>query len=454
MRPFAVRRRGGSVLKLDLRQAFLRRGRSDNIDLEAEGLLDGLTDEREREARTRLVRDLARDGASLDELREAIEGDRLSLLPLERALAGDEDARYTIVELSNRSGVEEPYLRALRRALGLPRADGREPVGGDADIEAAAMVQEFRDAGLPDDGLLEIARVMGHGMSLLAATIHRVLAEAYLEQGDTELDAALRYGEAVGQLPAELGPLLEYALTVHQREQIGSEVVGRTELAAGRLTGASDVTVCFADLVGFTELGEAIAPAGLGAVAGRLTDLAIDCARSPVRLVKMIGDAALLVSPDTDALLVAALDLMRAVDDDAQLPPLRIGIAHGRAIARGGEWYGTPVNRASKLTASAGAGRVLTTTEVRDAAGPGFSWSHAGQRTLEGVKDPVEVYEVRLRDASLREPWRGYATATVADIRSELVTADAALAGRVVAYERRHKRRKGVFDAASARRDA
>jgi len=443
---------GGSPLKLDLRQAIPRRGRRADIDPEAEGLLDGLTDEREREARSRLVRDLARDGATLEELRAAIDADRLSLLPLERALAGEEDARYTIAELARRSGVEEPYLRALRRALGLPRPDGKEPVAGDADVEAAEMVQGFRDAGVPDDGLLEIARVMGHGMSLLATTIHRVLADAFLEEGDTELDAALRYGEAAAQLRGELGPLLQYALTVHQREQIGSEVVGRTQLATGRLSGATDVTVCFADLVGFTELGESIAPSGLGAVAGRLTDLAMDCARSPVRLVKMIGDAALLVSPDTDALLVAALELIHAVEADPELPPLRIGIERGQAIARGGEWYGTPLNRASKLTASTGAGRVLATTEVRNAAGPGFSWSPAGRRTLQGVTDPVEVFEVRLRGATRQEPWSGYDTATVADIRSELATADGALAGRVIAYERRNKRRKGVLEAAAARR--
>jgi adenylate cyclase len=398
------------------------------------------------------VRDLARDGATLDELRAAIDADRLSLLPLERALAAGDDAQYTIAELAKRSRVEEPYLRALRRALGLPRADGREPVGGDADVEAAETVQAFREAGIPDDGLLEIARVMGHGMSLLATTIHRVLADALLEEGDTELDAALRYGEAAAQMRGELGPLLQYALTVHQKEQIGSEVVGRTELATGRLTGATDVTVCFADLVGFTELGESIAPAGLGAVAGRLTDLAMDCARSPVRLVKMIGDAALLVSPDTDALLVAALELLQAVEDDPELPPLRIGIERGQAIARAGEWYGTPLNRASKLTATAGGGRVLATTVVRDAAGPGFSWTEAGRRTLQGVTDPVEVFEVRLRGASRREPWSGYDTATAADVRSELATADAALAGRVIAYERRHKRRKGVLEAAHARR--
>jgi adenylate cyclase len=260
------------------------------------------------------------------------------------------------------------------------------------------------------------------------------------------------YGQAVEELRGELGPLLEYVLAVHQREQVGSEVVGRTELASGRLAGGTEVTVCFADLVGFTELGEAIAPAGLGAVAGRLTDLAIDRARPPVRLVKMIGDAALLVSPDTDALLVAALELMDAVDQDPELPPLRIGVTRGQAITRGGEWYGTPLNRASKLTASAGAGRVLATTEVREAAGPGFAWADAGRRRLGGVKQPVEVFEVGLGRSSRREPWPGYDTATVADIRSELASTDGSLATRVKTYERRHKRRKGVLEAAGVRR--
>lgn len=439
-------------MNFDLRPAVLRRRRADTIDPEAEGLLDGLADDHEREARTRLIRHLARDGASVEELREAIEHDRLSLLPLERALSGSGDQCFTVAEVARRSGVDEPYLRALRRALGLPRADGREAVASEADVEAAEMVQRFRDAGLPDDGLLEIARVMGHGMSLLAATIHRVLADAFVDDSDTELDAALRYGQAIGDLPGELGPLLQYALTVHQQEQVGSEVVGRTELASGRLTGGREVTVCFADLVGFTELGEAIAPAGLGAVAGRLTDLAMECARSPVRLVKMIGDAALLVSTDTDALLAAALELMDAVEHDAELPAIRIGITRGQAIARGGEWYGTPVNRASKLTAVTDAGCVLATADVREAAGPGFSWSEVGRRRLEGVKDPVDVFSVRQRGSNGREPWRGYDGATVADVRSELATADAGLAAKVMGYERRHKSRKGVLEAADARR--
>ena len=58
------------------------------------------------------------------------------------------------------------------------------------------------------------------------------------------------------------------------------------------------MTVAFADLVGFTRLGEELPPAGLERVAARLTELAQSVTDAPVRLVKSIGDAVMLASPD------------------------------------------------------------------------------------------------------------------------------------------------------------
>jgi adenylate cyclase len=312
-------------------------------------------------------------------------------------------------------------------------------------------VQRLREAGMPDEGMLEIARVLGQGMSALAATIRRVLADAYLAPGDTELDTALRYADAVEHLRPELGPLLEFALAVHQEEQIGSEVVGRTERAAGRLAGASEICVAFADLVGFTRIGEEVAPANLGVIAGRFTDLAVETARSPVRLVKMIGDAALLVSPDADRLLTAALDLMDAVEAADDLPALRIGIARGQAINRGGEWFGTPVNMASKVTGLASPGQILATTELRDAATRTVAWTPVAPRWIESIGRPLELLEVRLPPGAVTPPWPDYDSATVAEIRRTLAGADGRLGEHVAAYERRHKCRKGVLHAAAHR---
>lgn len=80
--------REGIPLRLDpLRQALALRRNGDKLDPESEGLLDGLDSEPQRQARADLLKELAADGATVDELREAIAQDRLTLLPLERAMS-------------------------------------------------------------------------------------------------------------------------------------------------------------------------------------------------------------------------------------------------------------------------------------------------------------------------------------------------------------------------------
>ena len=74
----------------------------------------------------------------------------------------------------------------------------------------------------------------------------------------------------------------------------------------------------------------------LGHVAGRLAELAGDVAEQPVRLVKTIGDAAMFVSPDPAPLVGVALAWSSAIEE-AELPPLRAGIALGPALQRSGD---------------------------------------------------------------------------------------------------------------------
>ncbi|HEX8054884.1 MAG TPA: adenylate/guanylate cyclase domain-containing protein [Thermoleophilaceae bacterium] len=175
-----------------------------------------------------------------------------------------------------------------------------------------------------------------------------------------------------------------------------NDIVSRAELATGRLDGTEEVAVCFADLVGFTRLGEEIPPEDLSRVAGRLTDLAGDVARPPVRLVKTIGDAAMLVGRETDAVVEVALELVeRAAEAGDEFPALRSGIARGPALERAGDWYGSPVNTASRVTGVARPGSVLCTADAREAAGDGFRWSPAGRRKLKGVGEPVRLFRAR-----------------------------------------------------------
>ncbi len=55
------------------------------------------------------------------------------------------------------------------------------------------------------------------------------------------------------------------------------------------------------------------------------------------------------------------IELVARADDVPNLPRLRAGVAHGVALERAGDWYGAPVNTASRVTGVARPGSVLCT---------------------------------------------------------------------------------------------
>jgi adenylate cyclase len=366
------------------------------IDFDAEGLLDGVEGD-DREARLRLLTELADDGVTVDELKSAVAEDRLALLPVERVLEG-EGERLTGEQLAERSGIELDFLIRQRQALGLPVAEPDVAVFSEQDLEAALRLKALRDAGLPEQGMLEVARVLGMTMSQLAAATRGIIVDAYVEAGDNERDVGLRLAAAARELRPHVAQALEYTLDLHLREQIRSDVISRAELASG-VRGAQEVTAAFADLVDFTRLGEQLPPEELGQVTARLGGMVAEVVSAPVRVVKMIGDAAMLVSPDGEAAVAAALNLVEAAEAQGDdFPGLRAGLARGTALSRAGDWYGRPVNMASRITAMARPGSVLASKSAVDAAGDAFNYSFAGERHLKGIEGDVSLFRVRHPD--------------------------------------------------------
>jgi adenylate cyclase len=184
-------------------------------------------------------------------------------------------------------------------------------------------------------------------------------------------------------------------LTLHLRETLRNVVIGDAELRSGRLPGAQPVAVGFVDIVGFTQLGEAIAAEELGALVRDFERAVERVTTPPVRLVKTIGDAAMLVAPEPKPVLDAVLELVEESRGDSSLPLLRGGLASGTALQRAGDWYGRPVNLASRLTSFARRGTVVASKDVHDAAVDGYAWSFAGNRRFKGVAGEVPVYRVR-----------------------------------------------------------
>ena len=124
----------------------------------------------------------------------------------------------------------------------------------------------------------------------------------------------------------------------------------------------------------------------------------------PVRFVKTIGDAVMLVSTEASALLDAMLALVEVTDADEKLPQLRVGLAYGPAVSRAGDWFGSPVNLASRVTSVARPGSVLVAQAAYEQIGDDdhFTWSFARARRLKGIKDDVKLYRAPGRKGLMR----------------------------------------------------
>jgi adenylate cyclase len=367
---------------------------AEDFDVEASGLLDDL-EGKARDERAELIPWLLEQGFTPEQIRNTY----TPALLVSRRILGDDGIYVSAREASEKTGVGLELLERIQRAMGLPSVDDPDaPVLLRADAQAASFAQKAIELGIDADHLVQITRVLGEGLSRAAEVMRYAVLATLVDPASTELQMAKNSEALVREIAPMLGPMIEEMLRFHLRHQMETEAVTASERAEGqRLPGARLVTIAFADLVGFTGLGEAVPPEDLEQLAHRLADLAHEVAVPPVRFIKTIGDEVMLVSTEPDALLDAVLDLVEATEGDEDLPRLRAGMATGMAVSRAGDWFGSSVNLASRVTGAARPGSVLTSESARDAIGDDdrFTWSFAGARRLKGIKSEVKLFRAR-----------------------------------------------------------
>jgi adenylate cyclase len=371
-------------------------------DYDRAGLLEGLAGE-ERRTRVSVLESLAADGVDIETMRDAIGRDRLGLLLLERTLRPEDG--HSLNDVCRIADIEVDVVRRWFQGLGRPLApDPDEPMYTDEDVEIAQRIHRYRSLGFSDQEMMPVVRAIGRGVLNIADALGGLLGEALLGPGEPEPEMALRYAHEARRIVEDDSLHLVHLVAAALADRIRSHALAVEETSAGRLQGAQDVTVCFADLVGFTDLGESVSAVELSEVAEMLSACATEVSAWPVRLTKVIGDAVMLVSSDPAALVQAALDLVDAWSgaDDGR-PALRIGVAKGIGVPHAGDWFGPPVNLASRVTETARPGQVTVTAAVHDAivATGGddmpLRFRAAAPRKFKGVRGAQRLYRVQRR---------------------------------------------------------
>ena len=156
-------------------------------------------------------------------------------------------------------------------------------------------------------------------------------------------------------------------------------------------------TFSFVDLAGFTALTEAHGDLDAVELLDRFTGLVRASLSAGDELVKSIGDAVMLASPEPGAAVAALAGLWARCSEASGFLLPRAGAHHGPVISREGDYLGGTVNLAARVAGHAGGGQVLVTSAVAAAAtAHGLEVAELGPRRLRNVSEPVELFEIRV----------------------------------------------------------
>jgi adenylate cyclase len=364
----------------------------DALDLQRLGVYDPFAPD--AQDRLRLLQFLAESGADESELVAAAATNSLGALALELVLRGP-DAGLSFDDASRGAGLDKESASALWRALGFadPQGSPLRLSGAEADA-LATLARASRDL-LGPAATIGVARVLGAS----AARLAEALVDGMRVQFEMpKRSAGVAYSEVVSQYAdlaqSELGSLLAVFDAVFRRHMV-SVASGSWSFDADALVPQRELVVGFVDIEGYTSLSRTLGSRELAELIGRFETIVIDTlSRHPARLIKLIGDAAMIACEDVREGCRVALEIVSQFGAGLGLPAVRVGLAAGPVMALRGDYFGDVVNLASRLAALAGPSTVVVDDNVKQIAAETFVFQQLPATELKGLSRALVAHRL------------------------------------------------------------
>jgi adenylate cyclase len=350
-------------------------------------------------AQARIIARMRERGYTVEALREAAAGGRLAFGRAEDLFEVPE-GNYTPEDAAALTGLEPELIERLMTLLGTPMsADGRL---NEQDLAAMRHSANVLASGFPLVAFLQLVRVYAQSIRRVADAevrlFHLYVHEPLMQEEVPPLESAEEMGELAADLLPVTGPLMEYMHNRYLRFYIEQDVVGHMEAdigGAGRGLARVSTTFCFVDLTGFTRYTEEEGDEEALDLIERFIDTVEATLPSEATIVKTIGDEVMVVSPEPATLTEWAVGFLALFQER---PQPRVGIHHGAAVFRDGDYFGGDVNLTHRVVSRALGGEVLVTEALVKAIGaPDFlRFDAIGEVVLKGFPDPISLYVARV----------------------------------------------------------
>ncbi len=374
----------------------------DALELQRLGIYDPSAPD--AEDRLRLLEALAERGAERDALVRAAASDSLGALAVELALRGP-GAGVIFEDASREAGLDTESASALWRALGFADPQASLPRLNAAEAEAlATLAAAGRDLWGPA-ATIGVARVLGAS----AARLAEALVEAMRVQFEMpKRNAGVDYSEVVSQYSElaqdQLGSFVAVFDAVFRRHMV-DVAAGNWSFDAEAVASQRELLVGFVDIEGYTSLSRTLSTRELAELVGQFETVVTDTvARHPAKLIKLIGDAAMIVCEDAREGCRLALEIVSQFGAGVGQPAVRIGLANGPVIALRGDYFGDVVNTASRLAGRAGPSTVVVEESVRRIAANAFAFERLPPTELKGLGASSVTYRLLGAEHDLPTP--------------------------------------------------
>jgi adenylate cyclase len=271
------------------------------------------------------------------------------------------------------------------------------------DLQALETFKVMSAVGLPWEAVLEGARVYGDTLRRLAETEVRLVHVHIHERLEASGVPDEEISRQIGALTDAVVPLLDGLVQwVHHQHLLQAEIEDaylHLPTDAARELGTVETTIVFLDLASFTELtqtkGDRAAMEILAKLEAGVRPVALD---HDGKLVKQIGDGLMLAFRRPTGAAAFARAVVEGSRHDPEIPELHVGIHTGRAIYSSGDYIGSTVNTAARVTGASSAGEILMTEDVANQLDADEAAEPLGVRMLRGVESPVRLYRLVVRE--------------------------------------------------------
>ena len=157
-----------------------------------------------------------------------------------------------------------------------------------------------------------------------------------------------------------------------------------------------NIAILMSDLTGYTAMTETHGPHTAADLIDTYLDLVNESLAGDCELHQRVGDEVVIISSSPACILSTAVSLLKNAQNRHLFLQLHGGLHYGKILYRKGSYFGTTINQAARITASAPPGRFYCSSDFISSLQENIpiEFIPQGKKQFKNLKEEMELYEL------------------------------------------------------------